>query len=70
MILLQVALKVTLVVEHRIAAFFSERSGSGAMALRLLAIWGVLFGSNDPTRVAMLPQMSPARRAIDHDRGP
>jgi hypothetical protein len=44
-ILLQVALKATLAIEHRIAAFFRQRSGSGAMALRLLATWAVLFGS-------------------------
>jgi threonine/homoserine/homoserine lactone efflux protein len=44
-ILLQVLLKVTLGIEHRIAAYFRDRPGRGAIALRLLATWIVLFGS-------------------------
>ena len=44
-ILLQVMLKATLGIEHRIASFFRGRDGSGAMALRVLATWVVLFGS-------------------------
>ena len=44
-ILLQVMLMATLGLEHRIAAFFRDRPGRGALALRLLATWLVLFGS-------------------------
>lgn len=44
-IVLQAMLKATLAIEHRIADFFGDRSGPGAMSLRVLATWGVLFGS-------------------------
>ena len=44
-ILLQATLKATLAVEHRIAAIFAGRSGPGATTQKVLAIWGVLFGS-------------------------
>lgn len=44
-ILLQVLLKATLGIEHRIADYFRGRAGRGAIALRLLATWVVLFGS-------------------------
>lgn len=44
-ILLQAMLKATLAVEHRIAALFRDRTGAGAIALRVLATWVLLFGS-------------------------
>jgi hypothetical protein len=44
-ILLQALLKATLQIEHRIADYFRDRAGRGAIALRLLATWVVLFGS-------------------------
>lgn len=44
-VVLQAMLKVALAIEHRIADFFRERSGPGAMSLRVLTTWGLLFGS-------------------------
>ncbi len=44
-ILLQVTLKATLAIEHRIGHYFRDRPGRGAIVLRLLAAWAVLFGS-------------------------
>jgi len=44
-ILLQVMLKATLAVEHRIAHLFRGRSGASWLMLRLLATWVLLFGS-------------------------
>ena len=43
--LLQVLLKVTLAVEHRVAAFFKAKQGAGAGVMRVLSVWGILFGS-------------------------
>lgn len=44
-VLLQVLLKLTLVLEHRVAAWFDARSGTLARAGRYLAAWVILFGS-------------------------
>lgn len=44
-VLLQVLLKATLAVEHRIGGYFRARSGPGALVLRVLATWALLFGS-------------------------
>ena len=44
-ILLQVLLKATLAIEHRVAAYFSSKSGSAARALRYFTAWLILFGS-------------------------
>ncbi len=44
-VLLQALLKVTLIIEHRIAHFFKSKSGLGAKILRLLSTWIVLFVS-------------------------
>ena len=44
-VLLQVLLKVTLALEHRVAGFFSTMSGAGAKVLRFLTAWLILFGS-------------------------
>ena len=44
-ILLQVTLKATLSLEHRIGDYFRDRPGRGAIVSRLLATWVVLFGS-------------------------
>jgi hypothetical protein len=43
--LLQVLLRLTLHVEHRIADYFKAKGGKGAKAKRLFASWIVLFGS-------------------------
>ena len=43
--LLQVLLKATLAIEHRISRYFQSRSGTRALILRVLATWVVLFGS-------------------------
>ena len=44
-VLLQVLLKATLAIEHRIAGYFQARSGPGALVVRVLATWALLFGS-------------------------
>lgn len=44
-ILLQVLLKLTLVIEHRIGEFFKARPGAMAKFLRIFCAWLVLFGS-------------------------
>jgi hypothetical protein len=43
--LLQVLLKVTLAIEHRVGRYFHARSGPRAVIQRVLATWVVLFGS-------------------------
>ena len=43
--LLQVLLKATLAIEHRIGRYFQARSGPWALVLRVLATWALLFGS-------------------------
>lgn len=43
--LLQVLLRLTLHIEHRIADYFKAKGGKGATGKRLLASWVVLFGS-------------------------
>ena len=44
-VLLQVLLKLTIVVEHWVAAFFKARPGGFAKFMRFFAAWVVLFGS-------------------------
>ena len=44
-LLLQVLLKVTLALEHRVAAFFNARSGSMAKFMRYFSAWAILFAS-------------------------
>jgi hypothetical protein len=44
-VLLQVLLKLTLAVEHRVAAFFNARPGGWMKFLRFFFAWLVLFGS-------------------------
>jgi len=44
-ILLQVLLKATLAVEHKVAAYFSARPGAFARFLRFFTAWLILFGS-------------------------
>lgn len=43
--LLQLLLKITLKIEHSIAAFFKSKSGLTANILKWLSAWAVLFGS-------------------------
>jgi len=43
--LLQLLLKLTLALEHRIADYFKKQAGKGATAKRILTSWLVLFGS-------------------------
>ena len=43
--LLQVLLRLTLALEHRLANYFLEKGGKRAKAKRLFATWIVLFGS-------------------------
>ena len=44
-VLLQVLLKATLALEHRVAAYFNTKSGAGAKFLRFFTAWLILFGS-------------------------
>ena len=44
-ILLQVLLKATLALEHRVATYFNSKPGSLARVLRFLSAWLILFGS-------------------------
>ncbi|MEE4164107.1 MAG: hypothetical protein V2I25_16505 [Woeseiaceae bacterium] len=44
-ILLQVLLKATLALEHRVAAFFNSKQGAFARFLRFFSAWLILFGS-------------------------
>ena len=44
-VLLQFLLKVTIAVEHRLAAFFNARPGGFAKFMRFFTAWLVLFGS-------------------------
>ena len=44
-VLLQVLLKATLALEHRVAGYFSARSGAIAKFLRFFTAWLILFGS-------------------------
>jgi len=44
-ILLQVLLKATLVLEHKVAAWFNTKSGGFARFMRYFTAWLILFGS-------------------------
>ena len=44
-VLLQVLLKLTLFVEHKVAGLFTGKSGAAWMSLRFFCAWLVLFGS-------------------------
>ena len=44
-VVLQVLLKLTIVLEHRLAAFFNARPGGFNKFMRFFSAWLVLFGS-------------------------
>ena len=44
-IVLQVLLQATIALEHRVARHFLAQGGTSAKVKRLLATWGILFGS-------------------------
>ncbi|MDH4108118.1 MAG: hypothetical protein OEW35_07360 [Gammaproteobacteria bacterium] len=44
-VLLQVLLKATLALEHKVAGYFNARSGGMARFLRFFTAWLILFGS-------------------------
>ena len=44
-ILLQVLLKATLVLEHKVAAYFNSKTGGFARFMRFFTAWLILFGS-------------------------
>lgn len=44
-VLLQVLLKLTLAIEHRIGMYFKSKAGVSAKVLRVFFAWLVLFGS-------------------------
>jgi len=43
--LLQVLLKLTILLEHRVAAYFNAKQGGFARFMRFFSAWVVLFGS-------------------------
>ena len=43
--LLQILLKLTIVLEHKVAAFFNARPGGFAKFMRFFTAWLILFGS-------------------------
>ena len=44
-VLLQILLKVTIAIEHRVAAYFKTKPGLRARIQRFLSAWGIIFGS-------------------------
>ena len=44
-VVLQILLKLTIAVEHRVAAFFNARPGGFSKFMRFFCAWLVLFGS-------------------------
>ena len=44
-VLLQVLLRATLVLEHKVAGYFNARSGGFARFMRFFTAWLILFGS-------------------------
>jgi hypothetical protein len=44
-LLLQLLLRATLALEHRVAEYFNAKSGAGAKFMRYLTAWLILFGS-------------------------
>lgn len=44
-LMLQVLLKLTVAAEHKVASFFKDANRRGTRALKLFALWLVLFGS-------------------------
>jgi hypothetical protein len=44
-VLLQVLLKATLVLEHKVAGYFNAKSGGFARFMRFFTAWLILFGS-------------------------
>ena len=44
-VLLQVLLKATLALEHKVAAYFNAKSGGFAKVMRWFTAWLILFGS-------------------------
>jgi hypothetical protein len=44
-VLLQILLKATIAVEHRVAAYFNSKSGGFMKFMRFFCAWLVLFGS-------------------------
>ena len=70
---LQVLLKLTIAVEHRLAAFFNARQGGLAKFMRFFSAWVVLFGSKFVILEALTRAFGdglPFRRPLPWDRGP
>ena len=44
-VLLQVLLRTTIKIEHRISGYFDQKSGGFNKVLKYLSLWAVLFGS-------------------------
>lgn len=44
-LLLQILLKITFKIEHRVAAFFNNKSGKGSKVMKFISLWAILFFS-------------------------
>jgi len=44
-LILQVLLKLSIGLEHKVGAYFKEKSGRAAKTMRILSAWGILFVS-------------------------
>lgn len=42
-VLLQVLLKLTLAIEHRVAGYFNSKEGTGTRVMRFVSAWAILF---------------------------
>ena len=72
-VLLQILLKLTIVCEHKVAAFFKARPGGFNKFLRYFGAWVVLFGSKFVILEALVLAFGDRiqfRRPLPRDRGP
>lgn len=44
-LLLQVLLKITFKIEHRVAAYFNNKSGKASKMIKFISLWAILFFS-------------------------
>mgnify|MGYP000375851882 FL=1 len=44
-LLLQVLLKITFKIEHRVAAYFNNKSGKDSKVMKFISLWAILFFS-------------------------
>ena len=44
-LLLQILLKITFKIEHRVAAYFNNKSGKASKVIKFISLWAILFFS-------------------------